>query len=67
MLILYTGIGARKDGIHTKTQFLQIMKKKFTANDFYYNLYGKTHDPAKLKKYSFDKWIKWSGAVVISK
>ncbi len=30
MKVLYTGIGAKKDGLHTEQEFLAIMNKEFT-------------------------------------
>jgi len=34
MVIFYTGIGAKKNGIHTEQQFLDIMNKQFTWKDW---------------------------------
>ena len=34
MFILYTGIGAKTDGIHTEQEFLDIMNKEFTHKDW---------------------------------
>ena len=34
MIIFYTGIGAKKNGIHTEQQFLDIMNKQFTWKDW---------------------------------
>ena len=40
MIILYTGIGAKKNGIHTEQEFLDIMNKEITYKDWNKN-YGK--------------------------
>jgi len=34
MIIGYTGIGAKKNGIHTEQEFLDIMNKEFTFKDW---------------------------------
>ena len=34
MIVLYTGIGAKKNGIHTEQEFLDIMNKEFTWKDW---------------------------------
>jgi hypothetical protein len=34
MIIGYTGIGAKKNGIHTEQEFLNIMNKEFTHKDW---------------------------------
>ena len=34
MKIYYSGIGAKKDGIHTEQEFLDIMNKEFTHKDW---------------------------------
>ena len=34
MIIGYTGIGAKKNGIHTEQEFLDIMNKEFTHKDW---------------------------------
>jgi hypothetical protein len=39
MIIGYTGIGAKKNGIHTEPEFLNIMNKEFTHKDWNKN-YG---------------------------
>ena len=64
MIVFYTGIGANKNGKHTKEEFLKIMLTTFTKTDAYYKLYGSSHDPKKLKKFTFVQWIKWSGAEI---
>ena len=34
MIIAYTGIGAKKNGIHTEQEFLDIMNREFTHKDW---------------------------------
>ena len=34
MIIAYTGMGAKKNGIHTEQEFLDIMNKEFTFKDW---------------------------------
>jgi hypothetical protein len=41
MKILYTGIGSKTDGIHTISEFLEIMKKEFTHRVWRFEYYSK--------------------------
>ena len=51
MIIGYTGIGAKKNGIHTEQEFLDIMNKEFTHKDW-----NNSRDiwPAQLQ---FGNWV----------
>jgi hypothetical protein len=65
VMVYYTGIGAKKNGIHTKEEFLKIMNKNFVDDDKYYKLYKiNIYNPNKLKQLTFNKWIEWSGASI---
>ena len=67
VMVYYTGIGAKKSGRHTKEEFLKIMNN-FVDDDKYYKYYKiNTYNPNKLKKFTFNEWIEWSGAEIIKK
>ena len=50
MFILYSGIGAKKNSIHTEQEFINIMNKQFTWKDWNKDL---IQWPAQLK---FKDW-----------
>ena len=69
MIIYYTGIGAKKNGIHTEQEFLDIMNKEFTHKDWN----NSVRWPAQLKFkdwvlpddfifFSLKHWIEYAGA-----
>lgn len=64
--VCYTGIGSKKcGGLHTREEFMEIMKNKFIKTDVYYKIHGASHDPEVLKNYTFKEWIDWSGANLV--
>lgn len=66
MTVYYTGIGSRKNGKHTKEQFLKIMEKTFIKNRSFFEFYGtKDYDPKILSNFTFKDWVKWSGAIIV--
>jgi hypothetical protein len=67
MIVGYTGIGAKKNGIHTEQEFLDIMNKEFTHKDW------NTSWPAQLQFkdwvlpdefifFTLKNWIEYAGA-----
>ena len=69
MKIYYSGIGAKKDGIHTEQEFLDIMNKEFTHKDWNKSISW----PAQLEFkdwvlpddfifFTLNDWIEYSGA-----
>ena len=69
MFILYTGIGAKTDGIHTEQEFLDIMNKEFTHKDWNNSISW----PAQLQFkdwvlpddfifFTLQDWIEYAGA-----
>ena len=63
--ILYTGINAKKNGKHTKAEFLAIMKRTYVDSSHYFRIWGSSHDPKKLRKFTLMQWVKWSGAIIL--
>jgi len=65
--ILYTGIGSNDSGLHSKEEFLDIMKNAqnhycemtFLGFDMEYKDYLL---PADFKKFSLDEWLDYTGA-----
>ena len=69
MIILYTGIGAKTDGIHTEQEFLDIMNKEITHKDWNNSISW----PAQLQFkdwvlpddfifFTLQDWIEYAGA-----
>ena len=69
MIIAYTGIGAKKNGIHTEQEFLDIMNKEFTHKDWNNSISW----PAQLQFkdwvlpddfifFTLQDWIEYAGA-----
>jgi hypothetical protein len=65
MIILYTGIGCNKTGIHTVNEFLNIMNTEFTHKT------GNTNSPVFFNGFilpddfvffTLQDWIEYSGA-----
>jgi hypothetical protein len=77
MKILYSGIGSKKDGIHTISEFLEIMKKEFThrvwrfelniiPKEYHYQLqYNNWNLPDDFVFFELNDWIDYSGAEVL--
>lgn len=63
-IVYYTGINAKPSGKHTKGEFLEVMRSTYLTTHAYYALYGESHNPYKLRKFTFTQWVKWSGASV---
>ena len=71
--ILYAGIGATKD-LHTKEEFLEIMKKEFTERDWneaykispkrvkFQLSYKNWNLPEDFVKFTLEDWLGYSGA-----
>jgi hypothetical protein len=71
--ILYTGIGATKD-LHTKEEFLEIMKKEFTERNWgeaykinpkrvkFQLSYKNWNLPEDFVKFTLEDWLGYSGA-----
>ncbi len=55
--IQYTGLGAKESGLHTKAEFLQIMRDTFPEN-VYWRTRGDTEIlPGKIKKGDIYGWM----------
>ena len=72
--ILYTGIKANKNGIHTEQEFLNIMNKEFTHKDW-------NNDPTQWSQqlefkdwvlpddfifFTLNDWIEYAGAGILT-
>jgi len=71
MIIAYTGIGAKKNGIHTEQEFLDIMNREVTNKDWNNSVSW----PAQLQFkdwvlpddfifFTLKDWIEYSGAEI---
>ena len=80
MNILYTGIGCNPTGEHTEEEFLTIMSREFTHNDWRAILQNiknrEDHDQFVFKDwilpddfvfFTLDDWIEYSGAEISNK
>ena len=74
MQIFYTGIGCKTNGIHTETEFLNIMNSLFTKRKwggeskiiFDYQLEFKDFDlPHDFASFTLSDWVEYSGAEYI--
>lgn len=74
MQIFYTGIGCKTNGIHTETEFLNIMNSLFTNRKwggeskiiFDYQLEFKDFDlPHDFASFTLSDWVEYSGAEYI--
>ena len=77
MKIFYTGIGCNPNSFHIKDEFIDIMNREFTYNNWNYELSiipKKEHYQLQFKdfnlpndffKFTFNDWIEYSGAEVI--
>ena len=69
MKIYYSGIGAKKDGIHTEQEFLDIMNKEFTHKDWNKGISWTAQLefkdwvlPDDFIFFTLNDWIEYSGA-----
>ena len=69
MIILFTGIGAKKNGIHTEQEFLDIMNKEFTWKDWNNGIswteqlqFNDWILPDDFIFFTVKNWIEYSGA-----
>ena len=69
MIIGYTGIGAKKNGIHTEQEFLDIMNRDFTHKDWNNSVSWAAQLqfkdwvlPDDFIFFTLDDWIEYSGA-----
>ena len=74
MQVFYTGIGCKTNGIHTETEFLNIMNTSFTNIKwegeykimFDYQLEFKDFNlPDDFKSFTLSDWVEYSGAEYI--
>jgi hypothetical protein len=74
MQLYYTGIGCNTNGIHTETEFLNLMNSLFTNRDwndthskiFNYQLQFKDFSlPDDFKFFTLSNWVEYSGAEYI--
>ena len=57
IIVIYTGVGAKRSGFHTPTEFKKVMKK-----------YSKGMvDSKKRNTMTTKQWAKWSGANIYKK
>jgi hypothetical protein len=62
--VYYTGIGSHVSGLHTKKDFLQIMRNQFPEMVLW-RIKGQLPDPTKIKKMDIDRWMEFAGAKMV--
>ena len=60
--IYWIGPGANCDYLHTRKEFLNIMREVY-FDYVLYTIKGKPPDPEKIKKNDLERWMEFSGAI----
>jgi len=60
----YTGIGSHLSGLHTKKDFLRIMRQQFPEMVLW-RMKGVPPDPTKIKKGDIERWMEFAGAKLV--
>jgi hypothetical protein len=61
----YTGIGSHITGLHSKKDFLQIMRNQFPEM-VQLRMKGQSPDPTKIKKADIKRWMEFAGATYVT-
>lgn len=62
--IYWTGIGSNINGIHTKKEFLMIVRNQFPEMVLL-RIKGTIPQPERIKKKDINRWMEFTGAVFI--
>ena len=60
--ILWTGLGSRIDGLHTKKEFLDIMYGQFPESVYCRRRGDREVPPGKIKRVDIEEWMNSVGA-----
>lgn len=63
--VRYTGIGAHISGLHSKKDFLHIMRGQFPEMVLW-RIKGIPPDPTKIKKGDIERWMEFAGATYVT-
>jgi hypothetical protein len=60
--IYWIGLGSKTDGLHTKKDFLDLMRKQYPENVYYRRKGDKEIPDGQIKKYDIESWMHFAGA-----
>jgi len=63
--IYWTGIGAKQTGLHTKTEFLNIMYREYNECLYRRRKGDKEIPPGKIKRSDIRGWMEFANAIYV--